>query len=73
MTDEQFNRGRKLTSMMYNTGNYVVRGTGGWFWANESHRGCLIEACSSEDISMLQILARENKLGVIYETKTIRI
>jgi len=64
---------KKLTEMMYNTGNYLVAGTGAFFWANTNHKGCLIEAANNEDIYIIQKLAREHRGGVILETKTFYI
>ncbi len=68
MTDEKL----KIIKRMSDTGDYVVRGTGGHFWANESHRGCLIETCSSEEVYIIQKLAREGG-GIIHETKRMSL
>lgn len=64
---------RELTSRMWNTGDYLVSGAGGgYWWANENHRGCLIEAASSEEVACIQKLSREHRGGIVNETKTHR-
>lgn len=68
MTDDE----KRITQMMYNTGNYLVSGTGGYYWANTNHPGCLIEPANSEDVYIVQKLAREHRGGVVKESKTIR-
>ena len=62
----------KIIKRMSDTDDYVVRGTGGHFWANESHRGCLIETCYSEEVYIIQKLAREGR-GIVMETKSFRV
>ena len=36
---------------MYDTNDYVVQGTGAYYWANANVKGCLIEAVSSEELN----------------------
>ncbi len=59
---------------MYNTGNYIVHSSGGgYFWANANVKGCLIEGVNSDNLYIIQKLAREGRGGVKLETKTIFI
>ena len=67
MTKEE----HRITDYMYNTGNYLVAGVGAYYWANNNHKGCLIEAASSADIAIVQKLAREGRGGMLLETKTM--
>lgn len=65
---------KTLTERMYNTGDYLVHSSGGgYFWANANVNGCLIEGANSDDVQILQRLAREGKGGVKYERKIITL
>ena len=64
----------QLTQRMYNTGDYLIKSTSGnYFWANTNISGCLKEAASSEEVYIIQKLAREGRGGVIHETKSYRL
>lgn len=67
MTDEE----KAITLRMYNTGDYLVKGVGGFFWANVNVSGCLKEAASSEEVYIIQKLAREGRGSIVIETKRI--
>lgn len=69
MTEEEI----KVIKRMYDTGDYLVKGVGGYFWANTNISGCLKEAASSEEVYIIQKLAREGRGGVIHETKRISL
>ena len=43
----------KIILRMQNTGDYIVRGVGNFFWANNTHRGCLIEAVTKDELDAL--------------------
>lgn len=56
---------------MVETGDYVVIGTGNYFWANTKVRGCLIEGLSGDEKNDLFRLER---IGLIkLHTKRISI
>ena len=56
---------------MSDTGDYVVIGKGGWFWANVNVKGCLIETLSSDEV---QSILRLVSFGIIKKhTKQIDI
>lgn len=58
-----------IIKRMLETKDYIVRGTGGYYWANSNHPGALIEVLSSEECSDL---FRLESTGVLKkETKTI--
>lgn len=67
MTEDE----KRVVKRMYDTGDYLIKGFGGFFWANTNINGCLKEAASSDDVYIIQKLARENRGGIILEIKTI--
>ena len=54
---------------MSQTGDYVVIGKGGWFWANRNVSGCLISTLSSDEV---QSILRLVSFGII-KKRTKRI
>ena len=40
-----------ILKRMFETDDYIVQGTGGYYWANVNVKGCLIEAVSSEELT----------------------
>ena len=63
----------KICLRMYNTGDYIVKGTGNYFWANSNHKGCLIEACTTKEIYLVQKMFRERRQGIKHEVKTYKL
>lgn len=57
-----------LLKRMFDTNDYIVRGTGNYYWANSNHPGCLIEGLSSEENSDLFRLYDQG--FIIKNTKT---
>jgi len=56
---------------MFETNDYIVSGTGNYFWANVNHPGCLIEGLTSEEKNDLFRLYNEGRL--IKNTKHISL
>lgn len=61
----------RVITRMLDRGDYVVHSSGGgYYWANTDVRGLLIEPVDSDDLYIIQKLAREGRGGVIFERKT---
>lgn len=60
---------KSIIRRMRETDDYIVRGMGNYFWANNNHRGCLIEACTGEEIYAVQRLSVEHPDIIKHETK----
>lgn len=58
-----------LLKRMFDTGDYIIIGTGNYFWANTKVRGCLIEGLTSEEKNDL---FRLEMLGYIKHERTSR-
>lgn len=62
-----------IIQRMNKTNDYIVANQGRHFWANENHRGCLIEGCSSEEVYTIQTLAIERPDIIKHDNKIIKL